>query len=442
MKFRKLSVWTAFILVLLLLGVAAGIGGSRLLARWPASVTGADAAAIESGAEAGLATAQTSAGGQDPLIFSYAAKFVCQEPLQPGQISFDAVAPLVQEQTDVLIHNPNAYSVVFYKKAVRAPLEDTPAIAPGAWKELKLDPDYAVRVNCDDIAKLLTGNPAATFIGAYGIGVKVEGFVVIGIGPQTVNNQTRYGPLDVTAEYSRGSEVLKKDINYQPWWWWWWWDLPWRLGYPYERIVTVDPAANIDCRDLLYDELERDAQDPQKIPDPQQQAETFKALQEGRTLDPTNLPQEESLPALVALIGRCEKLATTPVTASIDYVLLSNKAPTDANPITGGGGAAIRYPWIPGRWYDLTVVIPQNMSIDLDQYIRDWQTQRWLDAGLDDATIQNAMGYFFPWWCGWGYYYWWWWGDDCTDIGVGEGESLDVEQVIPTRVFMAVWPPQ
>jgi hypothetical protein len=77
-------------------------------------------------------------------------------------------------------------------------------------------------VDCDDIAKLLTGNPAATFIGTYGIGVRVEGFVVIGIGPQAVAGTTsKYATLDVTAEYSRGSEVLKKDIHYVPWWRWW-----------------------------------------------------------------------------------------------------------------------------------------------------------------------------------------------------------------------------
>jgi hypothetical protein len=49
--------------------------------------------------------------------------------------------------------------------------------------------------------------------------------------------------------------------------------------------------------------------------------------------------------------------------------------------------------------------------------------------------------YYFPYWCGWGYWWWWWNGGSCTDIGVGEGESLDVEQVVATRVFMPVWPP-
>jgi len=51
------------------------------------------------------------------------------------------------------------------------------------------------------------------------------------------------------------------------------------------------------------------------------------------------------------------------------------------------------------------------------------------------------MVWWFPYWCGWNY--WWWWGNsnDCTDIAVGAGESLDVEQVTPTRVFMVKWPP-
>jgi hypothetical protein len=36
----------------------------------------------------------------------------------------------------------------------------------------------------------------------------------------------------------------------------------------------------------------------------------------------------------------------------------------------------------------------------------------------------------------------WWNSSDCIDIGVGEGESLDVEQITPVRVFMPQWPPQ
>ena len=339
------------------------------------------------------------------------------------------------------MHNPNAFQVSVYKKAVRAPLEDTTPVAPGAWKKLDIQPDYAWRIDCDDIAKLLTGNPAATFIGTYGIGVVVEGFVVIAIGPQSVGNVTRYGPLDVTAEYVRGSEVLKKDINYQPWWTWWWWGLPWRLGYPYERIVPIDQASNIDCRGLLYNALAADAN--AQISDPQQRSITLQALNTGRGLEPTKIPHDQDEHALVALIGGCHKLSTT--AASVDFVLVSNRACNDPDPrgvpqscpIT-----VIRHPWTPGRWYNLPVVMPQNRSIDLDDFIRQWHSQRWNDAGLNAAQVQAAMVYYFPYWCGW--HYWWWWGGGraCTDIGVGEGESLDVEQVTPTRVFMPVWPPQ
>jgi hypothetical protein len=173
-----------------------------------------------------------------------------------------------------------------------------------------------------------------------------------------------------------------------------------------------------------------------QITEPTQLQLTLAALEIGHGLDPTNLPGEESPPALVALIGRCDKIDAQ--TASIDYVLVSNKASTDPDP--RGGTGRVRYPWIPGRWYDLALVLPQNRSIDLDTHIRTWQMQRWIEAGLDAATAQAAMVYFFPWWCGWGY--WWWWGNtDCIDIGVGEGESLDVEQVTPSRVLMNVWPP-
>ena len=201
---------------------------------------------------------------QSSLILSYAAKFVCQEALQPGQYWYGAAAPIVNQKTDVLVHNPNGFPVTFYKKAVRAPLEDFTTIdqgvPPGAFKQVRLQTDGAFRIDCDDIAKLLTGDPAATALSAFGRGVVVEGFVVIAVGPQAVTvpglpPSTRFPQLDVTAEYVRSSEVMKKDIHYQPWWWWWWWDLPWQLGYAYERLTPINPAHNIDCRALLYDAL-------------------------------------------------------------------------------------------------------------------------------------------------------------------------------------------
>lgn len=71
-----------------------------------------------------------------------------------------------------------------------APIENPATIEQGVTRQVctghSARPDYAFRINCDDIAKLLTGNANATFIGTYGIGVTVEGFVVVGIGPQTL----------------------------------------------------------------------------------------------------------------------------------------------------------------------------------------------------------------------------------------------------------------
>jgi hypothetical protein len=384
-----------------------------------------------------------AAAASDPLVLSYAAKFVCMEPLQAGQIFLGPVAPLVKEATGVLIHNPNNYPVTLYHKAVRAPLTSSPPATPGSYKAHTLAPDGAARLDCDEITRLLTGNPTATFLGTFGIGVEVEGFVVVLVGPQAVpgSNIIRYSSLDVVAEYVRASEVMKKDINYQTWWWHWWWSLPWRLGYAYERFLNLGAApGNIDCRGLLYDELHTDAN---TIQDPQQQAATHAALEAGRNIDPTNVRGlgPSSPPALVALIGRCDKLDRT--TAHVDYLLVSNKGATDPNPITGVPPISIAqpYPWIPGRWYDLALVVPQNRSIDLDDLFHNWQGQRWVDAGANAAAVQSAMVYHFPYWCGWGRWWWWWNAGDCVDIGVGEGESLDVEQITPVRVFFAQWPP-
>lgn len=398
------------------------------------------------------------AANAQSMILQYAAKFVCTAALPPGQFWYGLNAPIVHQTTDVLIHNPNAYGVTLYKKAVEAPIEDHSKVEqgmpPGKWVKASLGPDYAFRINCDDIAKLLTGKADSTFVGTYGIGKTVEGFVVIGIGPQPVagTNIQRFSQLDVTADYVRGSEVMKKDIHYQPWWWWWWWPLPWRLGYAYQRILPIPISQtaypNIDCREILYNHLKADVERAQDA-NPQQKNATTAALNAGMTLGPTTnaAPNNgaETAPALVALIGRCDKVVLQAGPhISVDYVLVSNKGPTDPNPITVTPAQAsqVLYPWHPGRWYDLALVTPQNLDVDIQHYFLNWQTQRWISAGETAANAQAALVYYFPYWCGWGYWWWWWNSSDCIDIGVGEGESLDVEQIAPVRVFMPQWPPQ
>ena len=378
---------------------------------------------------------QEAAAGER-LALSYAAKFVCTEALQPGEVHYGLTAPLVHQETDVLVHNPNSFKTTLYKKAVISTLEKYDQVdqgqAPGKWKEVSLAPDYSFRIDCDDIAKLLTGKADTTFLGTYGEGVTVEGFVVIAIGPQQIadTNRVRYAQLDVTADYVRGSEFLKKDIHYQPWWWWWPYKLPWRLGYPYQRLIPVLPDTNIDCRQSLYDALASDAENAGGLTGNDRDT-TMAALTAGSKIDPTSIHDQnaDSEMALVALIGACNKVyGGTGFYMSVDYVLVSNRGPT------------LGYPWIPGRWTDLTVVVPQNKDVDLDAYMREWQTQTWIVAGTAENTVRHAMKYYFPYWCGWGYWYWWWNAGGCTDIAVGNSESLDVEQVTPVRVFLP-WPP-
>jgi hypothetical protein len=444
MGIRKWTFGLALMIVIVLLGLAVGLWGSMPQARGDESAPEGQSQEV----------AAAPAAADDPLILSYAAKFVCLEPVQaatfPSAPWFKTKVPIVQEETDVLIHNPNDFTVTFYKKATLAQVQSLGPAKPGDWVKEELPPDGAIRVNCDEITKLLTGDPNATFIGKYGIGTRVEGFAVVGIGPSTTAaGNVKYSPLDVTAEYSRSSEVLKKDINYQPWWWYWWWKLPWNLGHPYERIISVSDTANIDCRDSLYLKLYDDVgNSPTMSPD--EKGHTGKALEAGQNVDPTTIMDPDhvgptSPSALVAMIGRCDKYSDgTGHYAAVDYVLLSNRGPTDPNPIEGTEAQPSQvniYPWYPGRWYDLTVVMPQNVSKDLNWYLNEWHTQRWIDAGTASDTVRASMKYFFPYWCGWGYWYWWWHGNDCIDIGVGEGESIDVEQITPVRVIMSQWPP-
>jgi hypothetical protein len=386
---------------------------------------------------------QEAAAGER-LALSYAAKFVCTEALQPGQVSYSLKAPLVYQKTDILVHNPNHFGVQLYKKAVISKLETFGQVeqgqAPGKYYEVRLAADYSFRIDCDDIAKLLSGKPAATFTSEYGQGVTVEGFVVIAIGPQQIPGTTaiRYAQLDVTADYVRGTEFLKKDIHYQPWWWWWPFGLPWRLGYAYQRLLPIDEAQlvnPIDCRGALYKALADDVQRSNLLTD--QKNETRNALEAGQHIDPTSIHNEATAKtnALVALVGRCDKVyAGTGFYMAVDYVLVSNRGPTPG------------YPWIPGRWHDLTVVVPQNYEVDLDAYMREWQARHWIDTlgpnPSPDAVqaVRSAMAYYFPYWCGWGYWYWWWNAGGCTDIAVGAAESLDVEQITPVRIFIP-WPP-
>ncbi len=169
------------------------------------------------------------------------------------------------------------------------------------------------------------------------------------------------------------------------------------------------------------------------------------ALSEGSHLDPTKLPNAGTQnPALVALMGECRKFVNPAgaIVADVSYVLVSNKTCSDPNPIGGAVqcNVGVVYPWFPGRWYDLPVVMSQNFSTDLDDYIRKWHSQRWLDAGGNATAVSSAMAYYFPYWCGWGYWWWWWNSGNCTAIGIGEGESINVNQIVPSRVFMT-WPP-
>ena len=378
------------------------------------------------------------------LVLMYSAKFVCTEALPAGTFMFGTTTPIVSQKTEVLIHNPNDFQVTLYRKAVRASFVDSAPVAPGAWNSYALGADYSIKLTCDDVAKLLTGNPSADFIGTYGIGVTVEGFVVIGVGAQSPGSQTRYANLDVTAEYVRSSEVLKKDVNLQPWWRYWWWTLPWELGYPYQRILTIsDLTRNIDCRDALKTALMLDAANYWPVI-PQEESWTVTALSNGHSYDPRflhTLGDDPSL-ALVPMIGRCDKISTSAM--SVDYVLFSNKGPTDPNPITGVPPIVVsyNYPWRPGHWYDIPVVMPQNVAADIDDYYRTWYKLRWTDLGASSSAVSEAMVYFAPYWSNWGHWWWWWNGGDSVDIGVGDGESLDVEQIMPTRVIMTQWPPQ
>ncbi|MBN1147335.1 MAG: hypothetical protein JXA78_08765 [Anaerolineales bacterium] len=441
------------------ISLAAGMWGEVSLAQAPPS---------NARAATGSETLAATNGVSPTLVLSYGAKFVCTEALPPGMIWQGATGPIVQEDTDVLIHNPHDYPIELFKRVVLSPVEDiAPVYAPGEWFPYPLAPGDSFRIDCDELTRLLLNNPLdknITFLGTFGPGVTVEGYVVIGIGPQiNAAGDVRYTSLDVTAEYARSTEVLKKDISYQPWWQFWWsWPrgLPWALGYPYERILTIpepspDLPPNIDCNGMLLEALLYDVDNWYPVTDP----DPFPAMND-IVRNALNLgfdyhrpgakdlfyqETEAGKPALVALIGQCVKIDTT--TAAIDYVLFSNVHPLMYDPLPVYPALPPPYeyppPWYPGAWHNLPVIMNQNVTTDIDKFFYDWHASYWAGRWpeIPPVDISYAMPYFSPYWCGWGYNTWWWNGSDCIDIAVGAGESLDVEQITPLRVLMDVWPP-
>ena len=87
----------------------------------------------------------------------------------------------------------------------------------------------------------------------------------------------------------------------------------------------------------------------------------------------------------------------------------------------------------------MPIIFQQNVSIEFLGYFTDWHTQ-WWQSTVPTIDITPYMYNFVPYWCGYGHWWWGYNGTDCIDIGVGEGESLDVEQITPLRMILP-WPP-
>ena len=375
---------------------------------------------------------------EDKVVLSYAAKFVCTIAQPAGVPFYGPAAPIVQQTTEILVQNPNDYPVEVSKVANLSLLEpeDVGSIETLPWIPYGLiPPGGSFTIDCKDISQHLLGQQ-------FQVGVTYEGFVTIAIGPHLMDEKMLYPQLDVMAEYTRGSEVLKKDIHYQPWWTFWPWDeawgtFPWVLGFPYQRLLAMDPlwGAPYSCRQQLMDNLKWDIGN--SVTDPGAIEYLHWVLDVGFNdyfrgdvvLDePFNMPPEDPEPAIIPIIGRCEVVwgGGDPF-LDVSYVIVTNVAPSGAP----------EYPWIPGRWYDMPVVIPQNTTMDFDVMFQDWHAYLWAahhDFVYQPVDLVPHLHYYFPYWSGWTG---WWWnynGMDSIDIGVGEGESIDVEQIMPLRL--------
>jgi hypothetical protein len=120
----------------------------------------------------------------------YAVKFLCGVP--SASTIANGVIEKAGYSTSINIHNPNLFTtdrpISFLKKAVIANTEGNTLATPSAFAQDSLGNDYAEKVTCAVIRKLLGAPAAPAFI---------EGFVVIVVPPASSPNQ-----LDVTAVYT------------------------------------------------------------------------------------------------------------------------------------------------------------------------------------------------------------------------------------------------
>jgi hypothetical protein len=138
-----------------------------------------------------LLLGSASAFAQVPVRFvEYSAKFLCGDAKEPGAA---AVRPGTYE-TSINIHNPELpgtqQSVIFVKKAVRAPREGEEPFKFGRFGLDKLPADFAEQVDCKIIRSLLDPSALAPFI---------EGFVVLIVFPSPL---TTPHELDVVGVYT------------------------------------------------------------------------------------------------------------------------------------------------------------------------------------------------------------------------------------------------
>lgn len=92
----------------------------------------------------------------------------------------NAAGELVQSSY-VILHNPEAGRVTIYRRGVLVGLESDPLPEAVVWSEQILEPDQAVRLDCDSFARILTDDPTATFNNQFDPGSRVDGFLTIGI---------------------------------------------------------------------------------------------------------------------------------------------------------------------------------------------------------------------------------------------------------------------
>jgi len=103
----------------------------------------------------------------------YSAKYVCTEAMPAGTFTYGRRLRS-SRKNGCVDPQPERFSDHFIPESGERFVRRFSARNSRSLDLIQLGADYSIKLTCDDVAKMLTGDPNADFSGTYGIGVTVE----------------------------------------------------------------------------------------------------------------------------------------------------------------------------------------------------------------------------------------------------------------------------